>query len=155
MRWSAADYLAVAPRQTEDDRRLRTHELGHAIAAWHYNLPADPLVLGEAEQIRHGNGEVVVGECSLPVSGTAFQNAVVGWAGVLAQALLEGKHCLGSMPFPLRQDTLREWHAAAMCRLGKLSLADRMLITGWKRGAFLPMGAGRRGFAERPAWWSG
>jgi len=122
------------PEQLAETYRVRIHEFGHFLVCSKFRINSDPQVFSEAERYPASNGAIVAGICRIDEfsKATRFQESVVGWGGVVAEALLSLQHSLGTMPFPLYKATLRDWYRVAMTNLGRLSLGDQRLICGYK-----------------------
>jgi hypothetical protein len=106
---------------------IAAHEIGHHLVLAHYKVHSNPEVfLGNGKPLPLGaDGQEIPGQCDMVKPYTAYQRAVAGWAGLLAQHLVG----VSSAPvmIPLRQANLREWFALAMCQ-PDLSATDKLAI---------------------------
>jgi hypothetical protein len=123
---------------TPDSHRVAAHEAGHFMACSHFRIYADPVVFGEHDKRPASDGRLLAGECRMDKNGTPFQNAVIGWCGVLAEHVLGLPEKTLSPSFPLTKETLREFHSMAMCNFERLSLGDQLMIAEYKPSCFLP-----------------
>ena len=106
------------------------HEAGHHVAALHFKIPSYPVVTPEGH---YNPGSTVAhsGVCYLDQENTItpWQGCVIGWAGILAQALAGLRH-LWMPPFKPTARDLKDWHSMMLFRRGELSEGDQKFILG-------------------------
>jgi len=114
--------------QQMEENRTKIHEVGHALVCTHYKINSNIKMFDIQECHRDAFGERMLGACELGPNRTAFQNSVIGFAGVMAE-IIAGVAAF-SVPFVLSKATLRDWYHRVACQ--ELSTSDRSLIYGYK-----------------------
>jgi hypothetical protein len=107
------------------------HEAGHYVAAFGLGLPAFPEVFTETRVMQEGAtpsaGLCGVGEVAL----TAWQGSVIGWAGMLGQAMM-GERYPWMPPMKPTATNLEDWYSMMMAQADKLSYSDQRMIFGYR-----------------------
>ncbi|MGA2854662.1 MAG: hypothetical protein ABSE90_11115, partial [Verrucomicrobiota bacterium] len=96
------------PEQIAEAFRVAVHEAGHHEAAMLLGVMSCPKVLSESERQPASNGKVNVGVCELDslAKMTPFQEAVIGFAGYVAEHVCGVALPSYRNPFPFEGETL-------------------------------------------------
>jgi len=113
------------PDQFEADlEALTIHEAGHWHASVAFGIPAAMRIDMDAE------GHLVGGWCFRDFHGSKFEGACIGWAGVMAEHMLNRvwRHRTPLLFSPLTEANLSKFHWEASFFLNELSVEDRQHI---------------------------
>jgi hypothetical protein len=124
----------MPPSDPAAEFRVAAHEAAHYLICAEYGIAASPVIYPEAFRRpapASNGGEVIAGECQIVGKVTPFQAGVIGWAGLIGEALAEADTVI-HFPLPLKKSTLRDCHNIAVCNLDKLSLQDQICISTFK-----------------------
>jgi hypothetical protein len=117
---------------TEEINQTALHEASHSFAALAYHIANFPRVTPDKPLMPHST-ETVNGICQIEQSVTPFQNAVIGWAGILGVCMF-GSPPVYAPPFkPSTLTQLRVWHDMMLAQIRNLSSTDRAMIIGYKK----------------------
>jgi hypothetical protein len=108
-----------------DLESLAVHEISHMLVAFSQGIPATVKM-----QIAD-DGSLSGGFCERDFAGSKFESAVVGWAGVIGEHLLNrvSRHSTPLL-YPLTEATIVKWHWEALFFLNELSDGDRRHVSG-------------------------
>jgi hypothetical protein len=117
-----------------EQERIAYHEAGHYVAATNFGVAAFPELTPNGDYKPLPSGGFQLGVCDYDTSlTTKFQNAVIGWAGVIAEHMMGARYDW-SPPVPLKAEFLRDWFNMVLVKgFPRLSIPDQILIAGDKR----------------------
>jgi hypothetical protein len=128
-----------APEAINQVHAIALHEWAHCEICSHYGIHSIPKVLKPEERYPETckNDSVIAGTCTRAVYQkkeiTPFQQAVLGWAGVIMELIAGVEKPTLEITLPLNAKNLKDCFHQAMVGFEKISVSDQISICRYKK----------------------